>query len=171
MSWDVLSQLATNPVLDFFLKIATLSTGIVLVFTLVYNIKNYNKMRMMDQIKLAHDFFKDYRELIKQSAELYKEGVPLDQRKEWAEDYFNSLEWFAYIVNTKQIKNHRLISMFKDLILDSYKEILPKYFTAEDIKQDDFYPELYQLHDHLKTSKIKLYHPKRKNVNSKKHSE
>jgi hypothetical protein len=62
-------------------------------------------MRMTDQIKLAHDFFKDYRELKKQSARLHEQGIPVNQRKDWAEDYFDTLEWFAYLINTEQIKN------------------------------------------------------------------
>lgn len=119
--WDTLNQLLSSPDSEIILSIAIIVSSSVLVIALVFSIKSYSKMRMMDQIKLAHDyFFKDYREFKKQSAELYeqenaeldKEGKPSDQRKDWTEDYFNSLEWFAYLVNTKKIKNQRLISMF-----------------------------------------------------------
>jgi hypothetical protein len=47
-------------------------------------------MRMTDQIKLANDFFKDYRELKKESARLHEQGIPVNQRKDWAEDYFDT---------------------------------------------------------------------------------
>jgi hypothetical protein len=97
-----------------------------------------------------------------ENAELDKEGKPSDQRKDWAEDYFNPLEWFAYLVNTKKIKNHRLISMFDQLIRDSYEKILPKYFTDKERKEDNFYPELNQMYDDLKSGKIKVYHHKKK---------
>ncbi len=124
----------------------------------------------MDQIKLAHDFFKEYREFKKQSAELNKqenaelnkEDKSSDERKDWAEDYFNSLEWFAYLVNTKQIKNERLISMFEEIIFDAWDKILPRYFTEDERREDDFYRELNKLQDDLKSGKIKVYRHNKK---------
>ncbi len=60
--WDVFSQLATDPTLEFFFKLAPIVTGIVVAITFFLNYTSYTKIRMMDQIKLAQDFFKDYRE-------------------------------------------------------------------------------------------------------------
>jgi hypothetical protein len=163
--WDTLNQLLSSPNREIILSIATIVSSSILVFTLVYNIKSYSKMRMTDQIKLAQDFFKDYREFKKQSEEFDKSDTPTAQRKDWAEEYFNSLEWFAYLVNTEQIKNQRLISMFEVIIRDAWEKIRPKYFTEAEKKEDDFYPELNELYDNLNNGKIKIYHHKRKKVN------
>jgi hypothetical protein len=160
--WDNLSQLLSSPNRELILSIATIVSSSVLVITLVFSIKSYSKMRMTDQIKLAHDFFKDYRELKKESARLHEQGIPVNQRKDWAEDYFDTLEWFAYLINTEQIKNQRLISIFEELILDSYEQILPKHFTDEERKQDNFYPELKELCKKLKNGKFRVYRHKRK---------
>lgn len=160
MSWDVLSQFATNPVLDFFLKVATISTGVVVAITIVINYKSYNKMRMTDQIKLAQDFFRNYRDLQKESEQDHKQAKPKDERMDWAERYFNTLEWFSYLVNTEQITNPRLIGFYEKLIVKSREIILPQYYTQEEIDRKNLYPELRELYDKLKNGKIKVYRHK-----------
>jgi hypothetical protein len=171
--WENLSQLLSSPNREIILSIATFVSSSILVIALIVNIKSYNKMRMTDQIKLAHDFFKDYRELKKESVRLHEQAIPRNQRMDWAEDYFDSLEWFAYLVNTEQIKNPRLIGMFKELIRNSCEQILPEYYPDEkERQQDNFYPELDELYRKLTNATIKVYHHRKKlKINPKKHSE
>jgi hypothetical protein len=157
MVWEILSQLVTDPSLDFILKIALIiaSGSVAIAFGLNY--KTYHKMRMTDQIKLAHDFFAVYKELQEKRAVLYEQGKPKDQMKEWAKQFFDALEWFSYLVNTKQITNPRLLRFYEQLILDSYEKVLPNFYTQEQRNDIDFYPELDELYQKLKVGKIDIY--------------
>jgi hypothetical protein len=67
------------------------------------------------------------------------------------------LEWFSYLVNTKQITNPRLLRFYEQLILDSYEKVLPKFYTQEQRNDIDFYPELDELYQKLKVGKIDIY--------------
>jgi hypothetical protein len=109
MVWEVFSQLATDPTLDFILKIALIiaSGSVAIAFGLNY--KTYHKMQVTEQIKLAHDLFTAYKGLQGKRTAPYDQGKPKDQMKEWADQFFDTLEWFSYLVNTKQITNPRLL--------------------------------------------------------------
>jgi uncharacterized protein with gpF-like domain len=157
MVWEILSQLATNPTLDFILKIALIiaSGSVAITFGLNYNI--YRKMRTTDQIKLAHDFFVAYKELKEKRAALHEQGKQKDQVKEWAERFFDELEWFSYLVNTQQITNPRLLRFYEQLILDSYEKVLPNFYTQEQRNDINFYPELDELYQKLKEGKFNIY--------------
>jgi hypothetical protein len=157
MVLEIFSQLATNPTVDFILKIALIiaSGSVAIAFGLNY--KTYRRMQMTDQIKLAHDFFAAYKELQRRHAILYEQGKPKDQIKEWAEQYFDTLEWFSYLVNTKEITNPRLLSLYEQLILDSYEKVLPNFYTQEQRNDINFYPELDELYQKLRDGKINIY--------------
>jgi hypothetical protein len=157
MVWEIFSQLATNPTLDFILKIALIiaSGSVAIAFGLNYKI--YRRMQVTDQVKLAHDFFAVYKELERRRAALYEQGKPKDQMKEWAEQFFDTLEWFSYLVNTKEITNPRLLSHYEELILDSYEKVLPNFYTQEERNDINFYPELDELYQKLREGKINIY--------------
>ena len=157
MVWEIFSQLATNPILDFILKIAliTASGSVAIAFGLNYKI--HRRMQITDQIKLAHDFFAVYKELERRRAVLYEQGKPKDQMKEWAEQFFDTLEWFSYLVNTKEITNPRLLRFYEQLILDSYEKVMPNFYTQEQRNDINFYPELDELYQKLRDGKINIY--------------
>jgi hypothetical protein len=60
---------------------------------------------------------------------LHEQDKTQQQRMDWASRYFITLEWFSYLVNTKEITNPRLLGFYDSIILDSYEKILPKYYT------------------------------------------
>lgn len=134
-------------------------TSVVLVITLGFTIRTYRRLRKTDQIKLAHDFFLLYKELQDKRALLEQQDKSKGEKewKEWAERYFDNLEWFSYLVNTEQIKDPRLLAFYEDIILVSYEKGLPIFYSQEKINKKNFYPELKELYDKLKNGKIAVY--------------
>jgi hypothetical protein len=134
-------------------------TALVLIITLVITILTYLKMRKTEQIKLAHDFYQLHKDLQEKRAKLENLSKPKSGAvwQEWAERYFDNLEWFAYLVNSKQIKDPRLLAFYEQVILVSYKKGLPTFYSEEKIKEKNFYPELRELYEKLKNGKIKVH--------------
>jgi hypothetical protein len=161
MIYNILSQISTDPLTDFILKVAQISASIVVAITIFFTVQSYRKMRRTQQIKVAHDFFIDYRELQKEIAALYQDGKVKDERMDWAERYLNTIEWFSFLVNTGEITDPRLIGFYEKIILVSTEKILPYYFKQEKIENDNLYPELRDLYDNLKKGKIKVYRHKK----------
>jgi hypothetical protein len=89
---NILNQISTDSLPEFILKIVQIASSIVVAITIFFTVKSYRKMRRTDQIKLAHDFFKDYRELQKESDTLSQQGKVKDERMDWAERYLNTIE-------------------------------------------------------------------------------
>ncbi len=116
-------------------------------------------MRKTDQIKLAHDFFLLHKELQEKRALLEQEDKPKEgeEWQEWAERFFDNLEWFSYLVNSEQIKDPRLLAFYEQIILVSHEKGLPTFYSEEKRKKKNFYPELRELYDKLKNGKIKVY--------------
>jgi hypothetical protein len=154
---NILNQISTDSLPEFILKIIQIASSIVVAITIFFTVKSYRKMRRTDQIKLAHDFFKDYRELQKESDTLSQQGKVKDERMDWAERYLNTIEWFSFHVNTEEITDPRLIGFYEKIILVSKEKILPFYYTQNQIEEDNLYPELQELYENLKEGKIKVY--------------
>jgi hypothetical protein len=59
---------------------------------------------------------------------------------EWYERYFNTWEWFSYMVNKKQIRDEKLKGFFKNDALTTYEHTFEPHYGKEKI---DINPELY----------------------------
>jgi len=68
---------------------------------------------------------------------------------------FNTLEWYAFLVNKNEIKYKSIIKYFKDTILDYYEDNFLADATAEQISDPEEYPEFKQLYQDLKIGKFK----------------
>jgi hypothetical protein len=97
---QLLDWFTTSLTIDIGLKLAQIISSSVVAITLAYTINGYLKMRTTEQIKIAHDFFKDYRELEKESATLREQGKVRDERMDWASRYLNTIEWFSFLGRT-----------------------------------------------------------------------
>ncbi|MFZ0895865.1 MAG: hypothetical protein WAZ77_15330, partial [Candidatus Nitrosopolaris sp.] len=64
-----------------------------------YTINTFSWAKRADQIKLAEGVFKDLREM---QRELHREGF---DSSDWDARFFNTLEWFSFLINEKTIKD------------------------------------------------------------------
>ena len=99
---------------------------------------------MCRDILLAYDFFLLHNELQDKRAELDNDNKPKEGKEwqDWAEGYFDNLEWLAYLVNTNQVKDKRMLRFYEKIIIVSYKNRLPTFCSEEKRKDKDFFPEL-----------------------------
>ena len=148
---QLLSWFVTNLATDISLKIVQIASVTLVAITVIFTIKSYLKMRRTEQIKIAHEFFKDYSSLEKESETLRQQGKGKEdpERADWASRYLNTIEWFSFLVNSKQIKDSKLIGFYSDIIDATHDEILPFYHTQEQIEKDDLYPELRKLYKRM----------------------
>ena len=118
-------------------------------------------MRHTEQVKISHDVFKMYLDLEKESAKLNEEGKKPEQRIDWASRFFNTLEWVSLLINSKEITNERLIGFYQPIINSAYNDILPKYYSKNEVDKEYIYPEFQQLYQSPKDKKVKFYEHKK----------
>jgi hypothetical protein len=142
-------------------SIPSIISSIIVAIALIFTAKTYFKMRHTEQVKISHDVFKMYLELEKESAKLKEEGNKSEQRTDWVYRFFNTLEWVSLLINSKEITNERLIGFYQPIINSAYKDILPNYYSNNEIDKEYIYPEFQQLYQSLKDKKVKFYEHKK----------
>jgi alanyl-tRNA synthetase len=148
----MLDPILNSPIADLTLRIAQIVGSSVVAITVIYTIKSYLKMRKTEQIKMAHEFFRDYRDLQKESARLKEQGKVKDERMDWAERYSNTIEWFSFLVNSKQITDSKIIGFYQEIVKSTYEKIVPFYYDKKqkEIEEGSLFPEMRKLYSSLK---------------------
>jgi hypothetical protein len=154
MMEQILDQVTNNPVTSFSLALAQIISSSVVAIALFFTIKNYLKTHTTEQVKIAHDIFSQYEELLKEYGILREQGKVREERKEWASRYCRLIEWFSFLVNTEQITNPRVIGFYEETITKAYDIVVPGYF-GQDV--DARFPELSDLYKNLKEGKVKVH--------------
>ena len=83
MTEQILDQITNNPVTGFSLALAQIISSSVVAIALFFTIKNYLKTHTTEQVKIAHDIFFQYEELLKEYGILLRQGNVKEERKEW----------------------------------------------------------------------------------------
>ena len=84
--------------------------------------------------------FKDLREM---QRELHREGF---DSSDWDARFFNTLEWFSFLINEKTIKDTKIKSFFKGALIDWHDNLL----QPKDKNDPTKYPEFKKLYRALK---------------------
>jgi ABC-type bacteriocin/lantibiotic exporter with double-glycine peptidase domain len=151
MMEQILDQVTNNPVTSFSLALAQIISSSVVAIALFFTIKNYLKTHTTEQVKIAHDIFSQYEELLKEYGILREQGKVREKRKEWASRYCRLIEWFSFLVNTEQITNPRVIGFYEETITKAYDIVVPGYF-GQDV--DARFPGLSDLYKNMKEGKV-----------------
>jgi uncharacterized protein YutD len=109
-------------------------------FALWYTIKTFSWAKRADQIKLAEGVFKDLREM---QRELHRDAF---DSTDWDTRFFNTLEWFSFLINAKTIKDTKIKSFFKEALIDWHDNLLQNKDKNDPTK----YPEFKKLYKVLK---------------------
>jgi len=138
-------------VINVIQTIAGSATAIALFFT----IRTFLRVRKTEQLKIVESIFRDIRSLENNLINIVLE--PKNDRNEqlirnWRSQFFNTLEWFSFLVNIKEVKNPDFLGFFKDAIIDWHDNIFEKYMgdAVTDPKQ---YPEFKKLYNKWANSK------------------
>ena len=155
MMEQILDQITNNPVTGFSLALAQIISSSVVAIALFFTIKNHLNTHTTEQVKIAHDIFFQYEELLKEYGILLRQGKVKEERKEWAARYCRLIEWFSFLVNTKQITNPRVIGFYEETVTKAYAEVIPDYFSQDIITIR--FAEIDELYKNLKRGTVKVY--------------
>jgi hypothetical protein len=75
------------------------------------------------------------------------------QINSWNVKLFNTLEWFSFMVNEKQITDYKMINFFGKTIARYYDRIFKVVSSDILLKEDDYFPELKRLYKDFKNGK------------------
>jgi hypothetical protein len=129
--------------------IAGFAAEVALIIT-YFTFRNFGES---EEIKLAESVFKDIRMLEDKKSDLPGyQSIYEDKYKDWASLFFNTLEWFSFLVNSRKIKDDKIIGFFKDAIIEWYEKIFLEeyYITKEQVNDSNEYKEFKKLYKRLK---------------------
>ena len=63
--------------------------------------------------------------------------------------FFNTLEWFSFIVNKNYVKDKKMIAFFKDAVIEWYEHLFLKYMPRA-ISDPKEFPEFKTLYRKFK---------------------
>lgn len=101
------------------------------------------------QLQLLNDSFKD----IKDTEKLLYTDYKNKDKKEWDSLFFNSVEYFSFLVNENFIKNDKIASFYDDAIIMWYEEIFKKHYTKKERDKPNVFPEFKQFYHRIKENK------------------
>ena len=124
--------------------VAAIAAIIGLFFTGYVFLKN-QKTR---QLQIAEDIFKNLRELEIQFYEKYDKNE--ENLKQWKYVFFNTLEWFSFLINHNKLEDKEMLMFFKDTFIAYYEHIFIRVFEDKDIKDNKQFSEFKNLYKNLK---------------------
>lgn len=119
------------------------------------------------QFKIAESVFKDLRQLEKELSEIeapsdtYTDTEYLDAVKDWDSRFFNTLEWFAFLINENEIRSRKLVSFFKPVIIRWKEELFDRHLPQGERDDPTQWQEIKKLYKHIKPdSSASVFHMK-----------
>ncbi len=113
-----------------------------------YQISSDNKTK---QLTLLQNVYSDIKELEQRFYDKYEEQNE-EEKHTWDYQFFNQLEWFAFLINKKKIKDKNLIEFFKSAIIQWYEKIFLVHFDKDVIDDKDQFDEFKKLYHKFKES-------------------
>jgi hypothetical protein len=153
---------------QYMVDIAEIVSAGVVAGALFYAAREYRSKNVSEELNRSYYVLKDLHTLRAskiENPEAYTDSSAMD---EWYERYFNTWEWFSYMVNKGQINDKELKRFFKNDALTTYERIFEPHYGKEKIDKDpQLYPEYRTFCKKLRCSsriqriKNRLSNPKR----------
>jgi len=123
--------------------IAAIAAVIALSFTGI----SWNRDRQTRELQTIDEIRKELMDLERELIDKYASKSPEDKKK-WDSLFFNTLEWFAFLINEKKLKEKKLISFFSPAIINWYDTIFCVY-AGPSVDDSTQYAELKKLYKKL----------------------
>jgi hypothetical protein len=124
---------------------AAIAIGIAGI-ALYLNAKSFLKIRHTEQVRLVEGILRDVRALNKEhnllTVQYANQQIPEFEKERLAvlrDHIFGALNWFAYLVKTKEITDEVLIFYFRGSVLKWHAQIFLKYMDEEALNNPDAY--------------------------------
>ena len=121
---------------------------VVSAVALVYAAKAVNASRRAIQLQIFDGIFKDIKRLdAEYIAEFKGKGTKPNAR--WCHDFFNTLEYMAFLLNHNMILRNELHDFYRDAAIHWHKTFADNT-SKKDLDNPDFFPEFKKLYRRLK---------------------
>jgi len=119
------------------------------------------------QFKMAESVFKDLRQLEKELSEIeapsdtYTDSEYLVAVKDWDSRFFNTLEWFAFLINENEIRSRKLVSFFKPSLVRWKEQLFERHLPQAERDDPNQWQEIKKLYNQIKPeSGASVFHMK-----------
>jgi|SRR5687767_12381199 len=123
------------------------SVGILIA--LIFTIATFFRIRNTDRLKLIENEVREIRTLERELNAIPTDSANKEKRENWRYLFFNELEWFGFLINTKEIDYKKVRRFYGDYIIISYEQVFVRDMK-EDINNPKSFPEYKQLYQRLK---------------------
>lgn len=129
--------------------IAALAAVIALIFTAI----SWNKDRRTRELQTIDELRKELMDLERELIEKYS-TKSVDEKKKWDSLFFNTLEWFAFLINENRIKDKTLVGFFSPAMIYWYDNIFRAHAGQKVLEDPAQYEELKKLYKKLRLKKL-----------------
>jgi hypothetical protein len=135
-SWIVLVSILVPTLSAIFAAIALILNAIA--------IKESKRTR---ELQTFYDIFKDLINLEERQRQYYETE---DGKKAWNSLFFNTLEFFSFLLNERFLKDPKVLVFFEDAIRGFYEQVFLKHIPVEKQRDDKVYPEFKKLYRRIR---------------------
>jgi hypothetical protein len=123
-------------------------SAVISAGALIYAAKSVNASRRATQLQIFDGLFKDIKRLDSQYSTEFKCKCT-QPTSQWCDDFFNTLEYLAFLLNHKMILREELHDFYKDAVLHWYRTFAENT-SKKNLDNPDFFPEFKKLYRALK---------------------
>ncbi len=114
---------------------------------LILNTIAIKESRRTRELQTFYSIFKD---LISLEAKQPEHCKTANGKKAWDSLFFNTLEFFSFLLNEKFLKDPKVFMFFKDAIQAFYEQVFVKHIPDEKQRDPKIYPEFKKLYGRMK---------------------
>jgi hypothetical protein len=137
-----------DPLATFISSNYQLFSGSAVIAGFVYTIRTFRRARKVDELRMLEGIYKDIRVLQRELRDIPQDDT--DKIEEWDSSFFNTLEWFSFLVNSNMLKQKKFIDFFRFSIIEWYEKIFLVHAGVSDVDNDKIYPEFKKLYKKMK---------------------
>lgn len=132
---------------QFWMLLVATGSTIAASIALFLNWKAIRETRKTRELQIFNSIFQELIRLEQNQREYRPE-----EKKAWDSLFFNTLEYFSFLLNKKYLSDQRILSFFDEAIMAWYEQIFLKHATTKEQEAKNVYPELKKLYKELKSS-------------------
>lgn len=129
--------------------VAASISAVAASIALIFNRRAIREATRTRELQIFHDIFQE----IKGLEEKQKEYKTDNEKKAWNSLFFNTLEYFSFLINKAYLSDRRILSFFEDAIAAWYEQIFLKRASKKEQEDEKVYPEVKKLYKTLKSSR------------------
>ncbi len=133
-------------------NIGSLISGVATAFGAwfaYFALKENTKTR---ELQLLDNAFKEIKAA---ERDLYLHFNNKEKKEQWDSLFFNSIEYFSLLVNSRYISDPRIIKFFADAIIMWYEDIFLENTSKKDQNDPKIYPQMKKLYHRLKFQQLR----------------